>query len=252
MALGLALGTVQFLVSIHFTRWSYHEAVMRYQVFLFNPFIEQGPFYMVFFAAGVAAKRNGWLDELASFSNRSLWTLRSLTVLFGALIISFPPWRKFLITSPHQHEIKFLLMLYTWALVQCCFGVVVSVVEIDLFRRCFNYGGSSIHRFFTESMYGVYLIHYPFVHIFAWTYTEILKRWLGKELSFEIDPRCPLRFECTRDELILQPMITTPLGEPLDELQIWCGWAYTTVLTLLVVFPLACFLKKLRVLRDVL
>jgi hypothetical protein len=39
---------------------------------------------------------------------------------------------------------------------------------------------------------------------------------------------------------------------PIEELHLWLGWAYTLVLTLLVVFPLAHFLRKLPVLRDIL
>jgi hypothetical protein len=247
MALGFLLGTLQFLFSIHFTRFG------KYQVFMFNPFFEQCPFYVAFFAAGIAAKRNGWLEELASFSNHSLWALRSLTVLFAGLIIFFQPLREWLTSSNQDasavHEAKFLIMLYSWALVQCLFGVAVSVVEIDLFRRCLNCGGGKIHRFLTESMYGVYLIHYPFVHFFAWTYTNVfLEQDLGEEMTFSADPWCWLRFKCSKDGFILQPIISTPI----PELQYWYGWVYTTVLTLVVVFPLAHFLRKLPFLRDIL
>jgi len=206
-----------------------------------------------FFAAGIAAKRNGWLDGLANLSSRSLWALRSLVLLFAALIV-FPRWQELLEPSMNQgssvaHKTRFLLILYSWSLVQCFFGVSVSVVVIDLFRRCFNHGGGFIHRFFTESMYGAFLFHYPLAHFFVWTYIHlVLEQHLGKELIFHANPWCFLHLKCDKGLNTATITSTTPI----EEGYLWLGWAYTTVLTVLVVFPISYCLGKLPVLREIL
>jgi hypothetical protein len=262
LALGLVLGVVQFALSTYFIPGG------KYQVFLLNPYFAQTPFYLAFFAAGIAAKRNDWLAKLAGFSSCSLWALRSLSVGFAALIIFSKQWQELLTASSNhdaamEQESTFWLMLCSSAVVQCLFGVVVSVSEIDLFHRCFNCGGGSIHRFFTDSIYGVYLLHYPFVQFFGWTYFRlILEQGLGKDLAYTGVPWCFMRIKCaegiytlpkdghalSKDVYVGRISMTTPI----DELHLWLGWAYTTVLTLVVVFPLAYFLKKLPVLRDIL
>jgi hypothetical protein len=209
---------------------------------------------VAFFAAGIAAKRNDWLSQLASFSSCTLWALRSLSVMFAALIIFSEHWQDMLTASSNkatsmEQESNCWLMQCVWEVVQCVFGVVVSVLEVELFHRCLNCGGGAIHRFLTDSIYGVYLFHYPVAEFFSWTYVHlILEQGFGKELTYKIAPVCFLRLKCLKDEYTLEVAMTTPLEEP----QLWFGWVYTTVLTLLVVFPLAYFLKKLPVLRDIL
>jgi hypothetical protein len=255
VSIGLVLGFLQFVFSTYFNIWEGRN------IFLLNPYFAQTPFYVAFFAAGIAAKRNGWLHQLANFSSSSLWALRSLAVIFAALIIFSKQWQEWLTASANEatameHASNFWLMLFVLGVVQCVFGVVVSVLGVELFHRCLNCGGGSIHRFLTDSIYGVYLFHYPVVMFFNWTYVQlILEQGLGKELTYKINPWCFLRLKCpkdawsiVKDEYNLQVLMTTPLEEP----QIWFGWAYTTVLTLLVVFPLAYFLRKLPVLRDIL
>jgi hypothetical protein len=258
-ALGFVLGFVQFAVSAYFRLYD-----GKFSVVILSGSIGQTPFYVAFFVAGIAAKRNGWLDELANFSSCSLWALRSLVVILAAVIIFYgPKWQGLLAeyanedTSMEQSS-NFWLVLFSWEVVQCMFGVVVSVVEVNLFRCWFNYGGGRIQRFFTESMYGAFLFHYPFVHFFAWTYARlILEQGLGIELDYKIIPWCFMRINCpgdvfsvTNDAYILQ--VSVSAATPLDEIHAWLGWAYTTVLTLLVVFPLSYFLRKLPILRDIL
>jgi hypothetical protein len=248
LALGLVLGFVQFVFSTYFNIWEGRN------FFLFNPFFAQGPFYVAFFAAGIAAKRNDWVSQLASLDGCSLWALRLLSIIFAALIIFRKQWQEVLTASSNkatsmEQESNFWLMLCVWAVVQCVFGVVVSVLEVELFHRCLNCGGGSIHRFLTDSIYGVYLFHVPVEQFFAWTYgTLILEQGIGKELTYRLGPWCFLRFKCLADESVLHVVITTPI----EESQLWFGWAYTTVLTLLVVLPLTYFLRKLPVLRDIL
>jgi hypothetical protein len=248
LALGLGIGLVQFVFSTYFNQWGDES------LFLLNPFFDQTPYFVAFFAAGIVAQRNGWLDQLASFSSCSLWALRLLSVTFAGLIFLILQWHDWLAASSTQdtsveQKNSFWLMLCSWAVVQCVFGVVVTVVELDLFRRCFNHGGGSIHRFFTDAGYGVYLCHLPFVQFFGWTYVHfVLEVGLGKELAFEADRSCFLRFKCPKDVGILQISMTTPI----EERHLWIGWAYTVVLTALVVFPLIHFLKKLPVLRSIL
>jgi hypothetical protein len=247
LALGLVLGFVQFAFSTYFNMRE------RRNMFLFNPFFAQTPFYVAFFAAGIAAKRNDWLSQLASLDS-SLWALRSLSVICAALIIFSKQWQELLTASSNkatsmEQESNLWLMLSVWAVVQCVYGVVVSVLEVELFHRCLNCGGGSLHRFLTDSIYGVYLFHYPVVHFFGWTYVHlILEQGFGKVLTYKMDPWCYLRSKCLKGEYTLVVAMTTPLEEP----QLWFGWAYTTVLTILVVFPLAYFLRKLPVLRDIL
>jgi hypothetical protein len=248
LALGLVLGFVQFMFSIYFNIWEGSA------IFLFNPYFAQGPFYMAFFFAGIAAKRNDWVSQLASLDGCSLWVLRSMSIMFAALLIFKKQWQDLLTASSNkatsmEQRSNFWLMLGVWAVVQCVYGVVVSVLEVELFHRCLNCGGGSIHRFLTDSMYGVFLFHFPVLQFVAWTYGPlILEQGFGKELTYKLKPWCYLRFKCLADENTLGVVMTTPL----EESQLWFGWAYTTVLTLLVVLPLTYFLKKLPVLRDIL
>jgi hypothetical protein len=256
---GILLGLLQSFFSIYFTSQDL--------VFGLAPWLQQTPIYVVFFAAGIAAKRNGWLAERARFKcyslRESLWAVRIVSVIFAALVILskdwnaeifFALWHAHSLNAPqsdldvekaYKHNI--LLVLSVRIVVQSVFAVTVSVVIIDFFRRCFNCGGGSLHRFITDSMYGVFLFHYPFVHMFSWTYIHlIVEQGLGKELAFKHDTWCSMHLECPKEVSILQVTITTPI----EELHLWLGWAFTMVLTLSAVFPLVYALRRLPVLRD--
>jgi hypothetical protein len=262
IAFGLLIGLLQSVLKICIHRW---EKDWNFE------------FYVACFAAGISAKQNGWLNECASFRKQSfresLGAIRTLSVILAALIIFKDQWQAYLrsfwhafyandidlscrlcrhdvvlIAHPEKafaHFVMFLDIIMT--VVQCLFGVVMSVVVIDLFRRFCNRGGGSFHRFLTDSMYGVYLFHVPFVHIFSWTYIHlIMEQGLGKNLAFKVGAWCWLHFECPKEVSVLKITISTPI----EGLHVWLGWAYTLVLTLVIVFPLAYVLRKFTLPKE--
>jgi len=167
----------------------------------------------------------------------SLSIYRLLTVVLASVIIIRNRWMD-----------NTLVRSLVWQIVRCAFCVAVSIAGLDLFRQCFNLGDGRIHKFFVGSMYGVYLLHYPFIVLFTWTFATILEN-LGHELSWQnAEPMCYMRFVCSKAELTINPYSATELD---SEGYLWLGSLVCFVLTNVCVWPLAWSLKQLPGLRDI-
>lgn len=96
-------------------------------------------------------------------------------------------------------------------------------------------------EFFAESAYTVYLIHPLIIAGLAAGFVEIYRAGdYGSGIEFDFDSSC-----CSVSD--------TPLVGPDNGGAVLClGWLVVNILTHLIVWPLAWYVKKLPVLRDIL
>lgn len=112
------------------------------------------------------------------------------------------------------------------------FCMSTSVAAIQFFHERFNATGPAA-KFFSEAAFTVYLIHSVVITVVAWTWFLIIDLMSSTDLYWPPD----------------NGQSTTALSST------WllvAGWAYTAVLSMAIVWPLAFYLRKLPGLRDVL
>jgi hypothetical protein len=182
---------------------------------------------VIFFASGILAKRNAWMEELEKVSIVTVRFLYGATafLVFGLL------WRRFVgFWKPEAYDYG----------TQCGFiegvlSVLMSFVVMDFFRRHLNFAGR-MQKFFSDAAYTVYIIHPVVITLTVWSYVAIVHA-CGANAMKDIGDGRWVRF-----------VIESDAGEGL----LWLGWFYTCVVSNLILWPLSYGLKQLPVLRDVL
>jgi hypothetical protein len=187
----------------------------------------------IFFAGGVLAKRNAWMEELEKVSAVTVRFLYGVTafLVFGLL------WKKFVgFWKPEAQDYGNQEQFIKGVL---C--VLMSFVLMDFFRRRFNFQGRT-QKFFSDAAYTVYIIHPVVVTLIVWSYVVIVDacganamRDMGS--TDGLGGSYPMRF-----------VIESDAGEGL----LWLGWFYTLVVSNMILWPLSYGLKQLPVLRDIL
>lgn len=189
------------------------------------------PFDIMFFAGGIIAKRNAWLDE--AFSKResiasAVWTIVIAVVL---LVVMFLHYRES--STPASHDARRLAADSTYSTLSVsvfsvCMGppcVIISLCFLAFFKNYFDYTTART-KFFSEAAYAVYLIHPWIVVTLTWSYVLLLKAVWDIEVVFPQG----------------QSSSATNLG---NAGLLLLGWVYTAVLGQLIVWPLAWGVKKL-------
>jgi len=236
MGLGAVLGLVQglFLVS-GLTLWNIPLAMGAL------------PFDILFFCAGCVAKNNKWLEDFqqAMQGRCTLWSVRIMTaaLMLQRTIQAFlrPMVGPFHTVStggaapevPHFNPSElFLSHMLDFAL-DGLFTMSMSMTVIELFS---TYGNVSnkVSKFFSESAYGVYILHPVVWPMISYTYVLLLRAG-GVSISFSV----------ATDGQVVSP----------DDIGTWrvvLGFLYTLCISNLILWPLAFYLRKLPGLRNVL
>ena len=207
------------------------------------------PFDIVFFCAGVVAKYNDWLaGGLSRMSMCNVVCIRLLAVLcvlgwfavFSALYVAdfgvFMPkkdasdrdcddddaeWSDYALAA---YGASFVL-----AGVCCC---VMSVALVQFAHAHCNFR-TRLSRKLSQAAYTVYIVHPLVVVPVTWSYKALLEEVGGESLYF-----CP-------DTSVSKTRLTH------DGL-VWLGFAYTSILSLLILWPSAHFIRKLPGLNQIL
>uniref|UniRef100_A0A7S2NLP5 Acyltransferase 3 domain-containing protein n=1 Tax=Zooxanthella nutricula TaxID=1333877 RepID=A0A7S2NLP5_9DINO len=188
----------------------------------------------VFFWGGIAAKRNGWLQQLEDLPVPAVRFLRFLTLLLVFLI-----W--LLVAISFRNGVSDAQL----GVVQGVFSVAISLTFLDLFRRVFT-SASKILRFMSDASYAVYLIHPWVITLAVWGYAHALHACgvnIGRTCAY-IHPGMK---EAGQDKVGGAYLVEAD-GEGL----LWLGWAFVWSVSMLVVWPLAYGIAKLPGLRQIL
>lgn len=185
-------------------------------------------FYIPAFWIGSVAERSRWLDELLDLKIGETWLLRILT-----MVLAVVQWLSNCLSSQGSTVVDYRAAMTA---LQGMFCVSMSLVLLDLFHRYLN-NGSILASCLSDAAYTVYLIHPWVVVPISWSFT-LLVRGFSSQPSVTFWDR----------ELFKVVDVIQCSGEWM----IWLGAAYTSVLSLLIVWPLAWFIKQLPLVRDVL
>ena len=226
----IALGVVWFSLDILVsgTPWMeiWNQAMMMFL-----------PFYISFFAAGIIAGRNGWLETIVSMPRWSRWVLRAFLLCCLALLAA--GWA----LCP-----GFILAVFfgsipssPWAWIASsivgtyCTGMTLALIQV--FHEFFNVNTTFLGAM-GAAAYAVYIIHPYFYNVAIYLFVEILKA-----------SHVPIVFESGPIYLT-----TDDAGEPavLSGGMLWGGQTFVFVLTQLTVWPAAYYLRKLPVLNKML
>lgn len=175
------------------------------------------PFDIASFLGGVAAKQNNWLSEaLPAMGQARRWGTRAVCVLTAAPLV-------YLVSTAGASAPPALwLVAFVLAGVLC---VNAHVALLDLFRLHFDFS-TPWSRFFARTSYTVYIIH-PFVVVpVTMSATAALNAWFDQDITFA-------------DEW---DGSATRLSSPY---LLVAGLAYTLVVSQLIVWPLAGWVRGL-------
>ena len=190
------------------------------------------PMDILFFIAGIYAKRGNWLDvNQETTQPQTIFitpTERTFVRIFTIFCIITSYVAAYLmfeakITGPKE-------TYGVWALLSGPYAITMSVCLIDLFQQNFNYKTERT-AFFSKSAYMVYLFH-PWVLVtFTFVYNYILKHVCNIIVEFENHSFAS----------------TTPIPSE----YIWIGFFSVGIITQIVVWPLSFYLRQLPGLRSV-
>eukprot|EP00931_Biecheleriopsis_adriatica_P061781 TRINITY_DN37166_c0_g1_i1.p1 TRINITY_DN37166_c0_g1~~TRINITY_DN37166_c0_g1_i1.p1 ORF type:complete len:493 (+),score=67.60 TRINITY_DN37166_c0_g1_i1:40-1518(+) len=196
--------------------------------------------YACFFSAGIVAKRNCWLDQLRCLPTSTTWFFRSCLLVIVLLRGWYhlndhwaPPadhewWRRQL---GHPQELTML---------SGAGSVLFAVLILHSSQREVSLGrmGNCLFRFCIQAQPLVYLMQSWVVVPILWSYVCILDS-LGVNLS-------SLQSETPHGELAAVLMLSSSEG------LLWSGWFYTMVLSTIILWPLAYWLRQLYPINQVL
>ena len=229
--------------------------------FIFMPItIGSLPFDVMFFIAGTLAHKNKWLETITEkkekdsqssnvnvyYNNRYvILSVISAILTIGCVgLFYFIDIGHGIMAKKNQstdcsvdinsddYSISFALGMLGFLLWfgLCC--IWISLGWIQFGSNWLNFSNDKT-KFFAKSAYTVYIIHPLIVCFVTWTYTKILKGINGVELVFCHDEQAS-RTHFGNDWLVL------------------FGWIYTVVVSLLIVWPLAHYIRQLPGLRNIL
>eukprot|EP01083_Nonionella_stella_P068276 181184_1 len=230
---GAILGVIQLIVFI-----------MVGDSFIFMPItLGSLPFDIVFFTAGVIAKRNKWLTALTQLPSSSVLMIRMMAVLcvfvwIGCWTALYVLDTGFLIPKKGESETdcdpnddngsvtinNVYLMVFGFVFGGIC-CTTFSIVLLNFAASRVNFANTFI-TFLSTNAYTVYLIH-PLVLVPAtWTFTQLLKLFNGTEIIFCEDSTAS----------------KTHFG---GDYLVWVGFFYTICVTMLIVWPLAWCIRRI-------
>lgn len=178
---------------------------------------------LVFFGAGILAFRHRWLDDLSA----NMYSFVGHTVVVTVEVITFVVVMLLL-----DQDRNYGILLYA---VAGAFNVDVNLWLLRVAEMWFD----RPFQWFAQATYTVYIIHPIIIVPLTGAYVTVYNRMYGSE------------------QPILYWPDTTMLGSPLvgagnGSLALFVGWVVVGLLSHLVVWPLASFLRTLPGLKQVL
>eukprot|EP01084_Bolivina_argentea_P300324 517831_1 len=209
------------------------------------------PFDILFFSAGVAAKYNHWLvNMLPNMSFCNIVVIRILTVFCAIGVFVF-------FTVFYVYDIGHIGMpkknesdhdcdsdngnwdewyaAIVWVGLYLLCGICCTVISLTIvqFGHAYLNFSNKYTKVFSRSAYGVYILHPLIVVPVTYSYERILNAWKGQEYYF-CDDTSVSKTHFSSNWLI------------------WLGCVYSVCLSLLILWPLAWYIRQLPGLNKIL
>jgi hypothetical protein len=200
--------------------------------------------YVLYFSAGIVAKRNDWISEIVN-----LQTSKATTLFLWGLIV-------FIVTEvvvwmcsvsdfqseSARAEAETSLDMANFSI--GFFAVIICLAELQLFHAYFNKGGK-VSKFFCESAYGAYILHYMFVNFGINIYFRMMRQFSGL-------PEDIFVFWQAGQQGTSHVVMTNVDGVIVSEKYTWFGMLFVCAFANLCVWPTAFLVRKLPLLNQVL
>lgn len=207
-------------------------------------------YYVLYFSAGILAKRNDWMGEVMKYkgtaTNLFIWGL----TVFLALCTTLYKYTTSDITAggffsqSDVTEAKGSADMYNFTL--GFFAVIVSLAELQLFNVYFNAGGR-VSKFFCESAYGAYILHFLFLELGVNIYFRFMKQFSGFPADNFVYFQALLPYQGTS-----HVVWTNYNGVTVSEVWTWFGMLFVCTFATLSSFLAAFVLRKLPLFNQVL
>lgn len=204
------------------------------------------PFDLLFFTSGTIAKKNEWLKKLTQDGS---YRYIILTILCGLVTIGFYitiyiyDYGQPFMPDKHEHPHNCdddssdlsgtTLVAYFGVVIWfgiCCMFISLGWIQFGGLYLDFT---NDITKFFSGAAYTVYIIHPLVVCPITYTWTLIVYKINGVKFLFCDDSHAS-KIHFGANYLV------------------WMGWLYTVVISLLILWPLAHYIRKLPVLNKIL
>eukprot|EP00928_Gymnodinium_smaydae_P081873 TRINITY_DN6530_c0_g2_i1.p1 TRINITY_DN6530_c0_g2~~TRINITY_DN6530_c0_g2_i1.p1 ORF type:complete len:503 (-),score=89.63 TRINITY_DN6530_c0_g2_i1:282-1790(-) len=192
----------------------------------------------VFFAGGIVAKRNGWLEQVEAMPMRTVWLLRALA---GVLLLASFALK--LLGHYEPENLRLYNRQMSNIFLKGLFTVVITFVELDFFRRNFQVIGRFM-RFLADASYAVFLIHPYVTTLVAWGFVEMIKACGVEVIKADLVQAGLAKSSYAP----VYAFVIESEGEGL----LWACFAFTLVLTTVVVWPFSEGVRRLPGFREVL
>jgi len=205
-------------------------------------------YYIWYFSAGVVAKRNDWMVEIMKWQTKGC---DSKTVfLWGTMVflVACTVVYKYSIGDSFSAEV-IKQAEQSSGMYQFCLGffaVVISLAELLFFNVYFNKGGR-ISKFFCESAYGAYIIHFLFVNLGINIYFRLMRQFSPFPEDNFVFWQAYLPYQGTS-----HAVLTNYNGVTVGEGWTWLGMLFVCVFATTCSFTAAFFLRKLPLFNQVL
>jgi len=200
-------------------------------------------YYVLYFAAGIVAKRNDWMTEIVNSqigmaTTLFMWGLIAFiviaTTLFMYSISDFQSPSDQAAAASSLDMASFFVGF---------FAVIICLAELQLFHAYFNKGGK-ISKFFCESAYAAYILHYIFVNFGIYIYFHMIKHFSGLPEDMFVGWQAGQQGTTY--------VVLEFNGQTVSEKYNWYGMLFVCVFANLCVWPTAFFLRKLPLINQVL
>ena len=209
------------------------------------------PFDVLFFAGGILAAKNKWLDALPSIPTGQLVAARTVVVLFAgavfggtASLYAAGGGYGFLSCnacgSPsdkggdrYTSLAQAIGVIAGIAVTAGVYAVCVSLAALDCGRRALNYS-SGVSRFFAANAYAVYIIHPAVMVPVTYSFALIVEAAAGGD-----------RLVYDGANASSGCLLPTGRSATLEGALLYVGLAYVLGVSLLICFPLAAALRRL-------
>lgn len=206
-------------------------------------------YYIWFFSAGIVAKRNDWMAEIMKLQTKGrtattlfLWGLIVFLVMC-ITIYQYSTSDSFQSKSDVE-EAKQSSDQYNFSL--GFFAVIISLAELRLFIAYFNAGGR-VSKFFCESAYGAYILHFMFVNLGINIYFRMMRQFSGLPADSFVFWQAALPYQGTSH------IVWADLnGITVSESWTWFGMLFVCIFANVCSFLAAFFLRKLPLFNQVL
>ena len=212
------------------------------------------PFDILFFTCGIIGKRNNWLNNgINVLSRNGVYVLRALTILGSIWIIVMRIVFYIYDTGimiPHKNATDNCddagdvgidagddnrdnnVITITFDVLMGLMTVVISLTILQFGYQYLNFS-NKYTKFHASHAYTVYIIHPLIVTPIGWSYLKILPIIGGNEPYF-----CSYSINSKSN-----------IG---GDIYLWVGFIYTSILAMIVLYPIAWIIKKLPGLRHIL